>query len=104
MTEGTITFWAKPNTPNGLTDASVVQFPPITSQHTRVDATKKANGTIVITLSGPHQQTFKFVQAIPPCTPRGLFVALTWDARQVALYLNGVEVQRIDVGPAEETH
>lgn len=95
--EGTVSFWLRPERPGGLTDASVVRFPPVSHGSLRVTAVKNPDGKITITTDGLHGRTFTFSEPIPPCDERGLFVVVTWTTAKVELYFNGKAVNHINV-------
>lgn len=95
--DGTITFWATAKHPNGLTDSSVVRFPPLSHGSVRVTSVKNPDGKIAINIEGLHGRSFAFNEPIPPCDARGLFVVITWTPQRVTLNLNGQEAQHIDI-------
>ena len=105
--QGTLTFWARPIRPTGLTDALPCPFPLFENGPIEVTVYKNANGTITITVLGPHDGAFTFArEPIPTCDGAGLFVTVTWDSRVVTLHLEGIECQRLPVparrGPPRE--
>ena len=92
-TEGSMTFWLRQENNNWLTNDSSYNFEPVRTDDVSVQAAKHSDGTVEIKCVGPYDQSFTFRQPIPVCDDRGMFVALTWEDRQVKLYLNGSEVE-----------
>jgi Concanavalin A-like lectin/glucanases superfamily len=90
---GTITFWLRHEHADWATNDSGYKFGVIKKDGIEASAVKNPDRTISVSLAGPFDQRFNFQTAIPPCEERGLFVALTWDNKEVKLYLNGQPIE-----------
>ncbi|MEK6371214.1 MAG: hypothetical protein AABO58_00825 [Acidobacteriota bacterium] len=102
QSEGTIMFFAKPAEPgaqNWFADAEEYKFPPAAAGGITVEALKRKNGTVAVTVTGLPGVTspdgrLHFLHEMPRCDTRGLHVVVTWTRKDVILYLNAVEVAR----------
>ena len=95
--EGTIDFWLKHQHPDWATNGSGYKFGPFSHEDLSVKATKHPDKTLELQVFGPAQRSFTFKHPMPTCPPKGLYVAITWSASEVILYMNGkpVETRRL---------
>jgi len=91
--EGTITFWLRHHNMEWYKDENGYNFGPFTGAGVTVHAVKHPTRELALDISGPLGKTHDFSVQVPECTPRGLFVAITWKDECLRLYLNGKEVE-----------
>ena len=96
--EGTVDFWLGRGQGEWWRDNTEYHFPEIHAQGIHVAAVKHPDCTIELAFSGPSDDPLIFRHRVPPCTPRGLMVAITWSPKEIVLYLNG---QPVETRPAK---
>ena len=90
---GSITFWMTFLHSDWATNDKGYKFPEKRSGPIVINASKEPDGTVRIEIDGPFNKTFQFMAQIPECGEKGLFVAITWEKKEVLLYLNGQHVE-----------
>ncbi len=97
QSEGSITFWLRHEHEDWTTNSESYHFATVKRPGVAVKAIKHPDKTIELELSGPLGQHFDFRHLIPECEARGLFVAITWKAPELNLYLNGKLVEAVSL-------
>ncbi len=87
--EGTVTFALSHAHADWATNEQGYRFAPVNSHGVTVEASKHPDKTVEVRISGPFRQQFLFRRPVPASTDTGVVVAITWQAGEVKLYLNG---------------
>ena len=95
--EGSIEFWAKHDDADWFSNDKGYTFPKVVFPGVSVESVKNPDRTFVVTLSGLPHGTVNFTHPVPASDSRGLFVGITWTPKRVILYLNGREVDHLDI-------
>jgi hypothetical protein len=96
--EGSIEFWAGKKMPaKWFSDANGYKFPEITGLGVTVAAVKNPDRTYVVTISGLPQGTVRLAHETPVCDSRGLQTVVTWSPTRITLFLNGREVEHMEI-------
>lgn len=85
---GTITFRPKHDNSDWTTDDNIYRFPPFERGGIGVQATKMADCTLAVKVTGPLGGVFLFKVDMPGANH--LQVTVTWKLPDVKLYLNGL--------------
>ncbi len=87
--EGSIVFELKHEHKDWSTNSLGYNFKGIELQEISAEAKKHPDKTVEIKIVGPFDKSFVFKRPIPPCSQRGLHIAMAWKDNEVKLYLNG---------------
>lgn len=92
LEEGSVTFWAKAEPNDWARNDQGYEFPPVLGEGIEVRSHKNADKTVQVNISDQIGNNVSFVEPMPSCDERGLFVAVSWKAQTVTLHLNGKKV------------
>jgi len=91
--EGSITFWLRHQNVDWYKDENSYNFGPFAGAGISVHIVKHPTRKLTLDISGPFGKTHSFNVQVPECSPKGLFVAITWKDNSLRLYLNGKEIE-----------
>ena len=92
--EGIATFWLQADDADWGTDSNTYPFPPRTPvEGVSIECTKHPNRTLEIFINGLLDGELTYTGPVPRPEPKGVFLAVTWDMREVVLYLNDRRVR-----------
>ena len=94
--EGSANFWVNHPHADWSTNTNTYIFQPISQGGITINSKKLPDKSIEVTIEGPFGKSYSFNAPIPPCTPKGLMITITWKRPEVALSLNGRRAKTIE--------
>jgi len=93
---GRVDFWMNHPDADWATNDQEYNQPAVIINGVSFAAAKRADKKLEVRVFGPYSKNFWFVNDLPACGPRGLWIQVWWSDNRVTLALNGYDIDSQD--------